>query len=110
MAGGRLPAGAKVPAGPLAITEKVFTQQVTDLARHFGWTTYHPYLSVRSTPGWPDMAIVRPPRFILAELKTDKGKLSPQQEKWLHLLGQCPGIEVYEWRPRDYDEIVQVLR
>lgn len=94
----------------LILNEKQFTQQVTDLAKQLGWATYHPYLSVRSTPGWPDIALVRPPRLILAELKTDKGKVSPHQEHWLDLLKACDGVEVYLWRPAHFDEIVRVLR
>jgi hypothetical protein len=32
------------------------------------------------------------------------------QDRWLALLGQCPGVEVYVWRPSDLDEIAEVLR
>jgi hypothetical protein len=95
---------------PRPITEREFSQQVTDLADTFGWATYHPYLSIRSTPGWPDLTLVRPPRFVVAELKTEKGKLSIDQDYWIGLLRDCPGIEVFIWRPSDWDEIVRLLK
>jgi len=92
-------------------TEKQWMEQVRDLAvRVYGWELYHPWLSIRSAGGWPDLALVRPPRLILAELKTDKGKLRPSQERWLALLSQCPGVEVYVWRPSDLEHVAEVLQ
>ena len=37
--------------------------------------------TIRSERGWPDLALVRPPRFLLAELKTDKGMTTPSQDE-----------------------------
>jgi hypothetical protein len=98
-----------LPAG-LATTEKQFLGQVRQMAQIFGWTTYHPFLSIHSPRGWPDLALCRPPRLALAELKTEKGKTTPPQDEWLRLLSACPGVETYLWRPGDLDTIAQVLR
>ena len=92
------------------LTEKQFLGHVTDLARLYRWRVYHPWLSIRSERGWPDLALVRPPRLVLAELKTDKGKTTPSQDEWLALLSDCPGVEVYLWRPSDFNDLVEVLR
>lgn len=92
------------------ITEKQFQAQVLDLARILGWHTYHPFLSKWSERGWPDLAMVRPPRLVFAELKSGKGILSAAQVKWLGLLGDCPGVESYVWRPENLDAIADVLR
>ena len=59
------------------VTEKEFMRQVSDLARIFGWRVYHPWLSIHSERGWPDLALVKPPRLILAELKRENGRVSP---------------------------------
>jgi hypothetical protein len=93
-----------------ALTEREFQRQVMDLARILGWTLYHPALSKWSERGWPDLALVRPPRFVLAELKRENGKPSAYQQTWLELLRACPGIETYLWRPSDFDTIAAVLR
>ena len=93
-----------------ALKEKEWLAQVQDLARICGWEIYHTWLSIRSAGGWPDLALVRPPRLIFAELKTDKGKIRPSQEHWLALLGQCPGVEVYVWRPSDLEHVRDVLQ
>jgi len=93
------------------ITEKEFESQVKELAvKYFGWWWYHPYLSIRSVRGFPDITLVRPPRLIFAELKTDKGKLSVHQAKWLWELRKVPGVEVYIWRPRQIEKIAEILR
>lgn len=95
---------------PAALTERDFMRQVLDLAAIYGWSAYHPALSKWSERGWPDLAMVRPPRFILAELKRETGRTSPHQDRWLAMLGACPGVETYLWRPSDLDHIAEILR
>lgn len=97
-----------MPVRPLS--ERDFQAQILDLAHLFGWTVYHPMLSKWSERGWPDLAMCRPPRLILAELKAEKGKVSEHQERWLAMLRACPGVETYLWRPADFDAIAEVLR
>ena len=58
--------------------------------------------------GFPDLLMVRGKRGVAAELKSEKGRLTQDQEHWLLALGAA-GIEVYEWRPADWDEIERVL-
>lgn len=100
--------GAKVRRS-LAVTEKDFQRQVLDLAAIYRWSVYHPFLSKWSERGWPDLSMARPPRLVFAELKRDKAALTPDQQRWLELLRQCPGVEVYVWRPSQLDSIAKVL-
>jgi hypothetical protein len=95
----------------LTVTEADLTRFVRDGARDFGWERYHTHRSDFSPAGWPDEALCRPPRLILAELKSDAktAELSPQQRKWLELLDHCTSIEVYVWRPDDRDRIAKIL-
>lgn len=92
------------------LTEKEWLRQVQDLARILGWETYHAWLSIHSPRGFPDLALVRPPRLILAELKRQSGKTTPAQDHWLDLLQRCPGVEVFTWRPADIERVAEVLR
>ncbi len=92
------------------VTEREFQGAVIDLARALGWTVYHPWLSVRSAAGFPDLVLVRPPRVVFAELKTERGRVSPAQERWLALLRACPGVEAYVWRPGEWNSVSAVLR
>lgn len=91
------------------LSEEAFEAQVKDLARIGGWEYYHTYRSQHSPSGFPDCVLARPPRLIVAELKSEKGKVSAEQQIWLDILARCPSTEVYLWRPSDLEEIQGVL-
>lgn len=86
------------------MTEKAWQEQVIEMATLTRWRHFHVHDSRRSDAGWPDLTLVRPPELLVAELKTDRGRLSPAQRDWLALLEAC-GIETHVWRPRDFDEV-----
>jgi len=88
-----------------SISERAFQTAVVELALVFGWSVYHPWMSVRSAAGFPDLVMVRPPRVVFAELKTERGRVTPAQEAWLALLRACPGVEAYLWRPADWEAL-----
>lgn len=92
------------------VTEKQFTEQVRDLAKIFGYEYYHTWTSMHSPKGWPDVALCKDGRLILAELKREGKSPSPEQQKWLDLLSMVKGIQVYVWRPSNIDRIAEILR
>ena len=92
------------------MTEADHLEQVKAVAVTCGWRLYHTFDSRRSAAGFPDLVLVKPPRVVFAELKREKGKITVAQHMWFHDLDECPGVEVYIWRPSDWDEIVEVLR
>lgn len=104
------------------LTEAHFQTQVVQLATLYGWRGYHTHDSRRSQPGFPDLVLVRGPELIFAELKTDTGRVRPEQAEWLAALRQVrdavedavldrvlrtevPSVDVYLWRPADFDEL-----
>ena len=91
------------------MSEADLDRAVRALAQRCGWDRYHTFSSRRSPQGFPDLLLCRPPRVVFAELKSERGRLTPHQEHWLDLLRRCPGIEVYLWRPSDFDRIVKTL-
>ena len=126
----------------LTISEKDFSRQVEDLLKTFHWRWCH-FRPARTERGWrtalsghqgfPDYIATKGNRLLFAELKSEKGKLSPEQELWIDSLRECvrhitlepvqvgkmtmpphgklvPSFEVYVWRPSDFDEIVEILR
>ena len=99
----------KIRRDPLDITEKQFESQVKGLAKTFGWLYYHTWRSFHSPAGFPDCVMVRGDRLVIAELKSEKGKVSEKQFEWLEALGRAKS-EVYLWRPSNFDEIVEILR
>lgn len=119
-------AARRAPAlpDPPPLREAAFMRMVTQLAEACGWQWSHfrPARTQRGwrTPvsgplgaGWPDLVLARPRdrRLIFAELKADRGRVSPEQDAVLTVLGMLgPGVEACVWRPRDWDTIEAALR
>lgn len=90
------------------IDEAIFQEKVLAIATDHGWLTYHPYDSRKSAGGFPDLVMVRD-SIIFAELKTNTGKPTPEQERWLQMLAHAGQVDVYLWRPSDWLAIVERL-
>ena len=91
------------------LSEEAFESQVKGLAQWGGWLYYHTYRSQHSPSGFPDSVLVKPPRLIFAELKSENGEVSADQQEWLDALARCPSTEVCLWRPSDFEAIKEVL-
>lgn len=92
-----------------AISEREFMAQIIKLARLLEWRVSHPWLSIKSAAGVPDLLLVKPPRVIFFEVKTERGILTNAQVAWLRDLGACPGVEVYTARPSMWETVVRIL-
>ena len=93
-----------------AVTEKEFQANVLDLARMLRWRTYHTLDSRGAAAGFPDLVMVRGPRLVMAELKSERGRLTEPQEAWLAELGAVQTLDTFEWRPADWPAIEEALR
>ena len=101
------------------VSEKAWLQQVVELARKTGWLVHHSRSSLmrsgrwatalQGAPGLPDLILVRAPRCLFVELKTQTGKVSDHQQQWLTELMGCPGVEMYILRPGDGARLVELL-
>ena len=60
--------------------------------------------------GFPDLVLVHPRRQLLAfaELKSDRGRVRPEQEAWLADLREA-GVVAFLWRPSDWAAIQAFL-
>lgn len=74
---------------------------VLAIARTYGWRSYHTHDSRRSAGGFPDLVLIRGPRLLVAELKSQSGRYAPGQEEWLMAFATA-GVEAYLWRPLDW--------
>lgn len=102
------------------LTEAQFLDQIIDLARLYGWRIAH-FRAARTKYGWatpvagdgkgfPDTVLVKKGfPTIFAEIKREKGKLSPEQEEWLEALRGNPGVMACVWRPSDFEAIQDIL-
>lgn len=85
------------------MSEREFQSIVVELAQLHGYElAYHTHDSRRSTPGFPDLVLVstRRARVLFRELKTDKGRVSPDQHTWIDGL-TAAGADAGVWRPAD---------
>jgi hypothetical protein len=99
------------------LLEKDFATQVEDLFNMFGWTWQHQRpartkygwsTAIRGRRGFPDYCAARKKdgicQVILAEIKDEKGKPTPDQQHWLDVTGG------YLWRPSMIEEIMRILK
>ncbi len=105
-------------------TEEQFLEKVAEAARLWGWRRVHfrrarAPITKRNKSGWatpvefdskgfPDLVLVRG-RVIFAELKSEKGKLTPEQIEWIDTLRNA-GAEIYVWRPSQWEDVESILR
>ena len=105
---------------PPAMSEAELQRVVVELAEIRGWTVNHVrrtiggrhgkgWVTGTTLKGWPDLVLIRPPRIVFVELKSDKGRLEPEQDHVLGLLRLCH-LEVHVFRPSDWDDIVRTFR
>lgn len=101
------------------VTEDQFKNAVVDLAHYRRWLVMHtlPALNAKGrwrTPlqgdkGFLDLVLARAGRVVIAELKSEAGRLKAEQKKWIEALSGG-SVEVYVWRPSDMNEIQRILR
>lgn len=90
-------------------SEAQFQAKVVQWARLNGWLVYHTHDSRRSEPGFPDLVLVRGPDILYWELKAEKGRVSPEQERWIAALHGA-GQETRILRPSDWAWLAERLR
>lgn len=101
------------------MTEAEFQHAIVQLAGYLGWTYYHARPAQRDgrwathfdgAPGFPDLVLVHPDRgVIFAEIKTDRGRVTPGQRLWLNRLDEA-GQNAVVWRPQDWQTITDTLK
>lgn len=91
-------------------TEKEFAQAVVEYAEAQGWRVFRTWNSWHSPAGEPDLRMHRGPRYLLAELKSEKGRLTKVQKEVQEELQQCFGVESWLWKPSQWDEIERRLQ
>lgn len=107
------------------LTEKAWMGQLLGLARMFGWAAFHdqatnapracprcraPIHLPRNVSGWPDLMLIRGDTLIVAELKSDRGRVREDQTGWLSAFRQVRRVVVVVWRPRDAEDAARILR
>ena len=98
-------------------TEAEFQQAVVHLAETCGWRVMHVrpstvrdgrWATATSIPGWPDLTLLGHGRAIFVELKSETGRVSPEQRRVIDEL-RAAGLDARVGRPRDWHSIEETL-
>jgi hypothetical protein len=103
-----------------SISEREWLRDVIQLAHINGWLVTHfrtalaPdghwLTAISGDKGFPDLVLVRGRRLIFAELKTERGRVMPEQQRWLDALRHANlEVGVYVWRPSDRETVAHIL-
>jgi hypothetical protein len=112
------PAARIAPPAPKGESEASFQRRVIQLAQANGWKCAH-FRKARTKTGWvtpvaadgkgfPDLVLIRGPVVLVAELKADAGRPTPEQTAWLAAF-RAAGIAASVWKPRDWNLITAAL-
>jgi hypothetical protein len=98
------------------MTEADFQQRIIDTAILCGWRVAHQRPGMNRRGGWstavqgdrgaPDLLLARAGQVLLAEIKSDRGRLGPGQGEWLTELGGHGRL----WRPSDWTAVLAELK
>ncbi len=112
-----------------SLTERQLQDWIVEVAKVCGWRIHHTRPAwtnkgwrtpIQGDAGFFDLVLVKGARLLLIELKSEKGKLSPEQQDWHDAIdlmnrlrlrkGYNNPVEKFLFRPSDRDEIEQLLR
>ena len=88
--------------------ESDFQAEVVDILRLGGfWVDHNPDSRRNLEGGAFDLVAIKPPRFILIEVKRGGGRVSPKQRNMDEMLTAC-GIEHYIVWPKDLELVYAI--
>ena len=98
------------------LSEAAWQSQVVGIARQYGFECFHPPANrpdargrkQATAAGWPDLVILGKGRALFVELKSETGRIRPEQVETLRRLAEA-GCETAVWRPRDLPAVLASL-
>lgn len=89
-------------------TEAEWQAFVTDCLDLGGWKWHHETDSRKSKAGFPDLIAVKGEQMLALELKTERGRLRPEQTEWLLALSRIPGCRAGVVRPQSWRMVMDI--
>jgi len=101
-------------------SEEEFQAKIVKAAKLLGWKVHAERTSlsksgrfltaVQGHIGFPDLVLARDRTLAMWELKSQKGRVRPEQREWIDVLSGISNIDVRVLRPTDWDWIERFLR
>lgn len=92
------------------MSEREFSEHVRRTLRALqNVEAYHSYDSRRSEPGYPDWTVLAGERGFAIELKTETGRVTPDQRRWLAAFAQVRRWDALVVRPQDWPAVRQEI-
>ncbi|GIV03679.1 MAG: hypothetical protein KatS3mg015_2509 [Fimbriimonadales bacterium] len=96
---------------PHSTAERDLTDAIIETARLLGWRVAH-FRPARTSRGWrtpvagdgagfPDLVLVGHGRILYREIKTERGRLRPEQTAWIAALREA-GADAGVWTDEDW--------
>jgi hypothetical protein len=101
---------SKDPSVFAALTEKAFQAMVVAGLRQRGWLVWHVVDSRLMRAGLPDIVAIKPGRVLLWELKTEEGRVRPEQQGVIDALPPGSTVDARIVRPSQWAEVEEVLK
>lgn len=96
--------------------EDEFAKRIEETMDWLGLRWHHETDSRKSKAGFPDYCIVGPFGVLFLEIKSTKGKVSPEQRKWLTAIyevghyANTEAVTAYAAWPEDWDRVLSDLK
>jgi len=91
----------------VVLKEKDITHQIRSVLKTFGIFHYKNHGGLGSAPGLPDITgCMKDGRGFWIEVKTDKGRLSPHQERFIQNINDAGGLAFVA---RSVDDVIEKL-
>lgn len=92
------------------VPERTVQDNLVREAKALNWMVYHTWMSRHSEPGFPDLFLCHPQTGALLafECKTEKGKVSEAQDRWLKALIGA-GVMAMVVRPSNLEDAYRWL-
>jgi|TARA_R110000868_G_scaffold9611_3_gene47409 hypothetical protein len=104
----------------MEMTESEFKDIIVSVAKRYGWLIHHDLPAQNSRGRWgthiqgdvgfPDLVLLHPVsgKLYIVELKSDKGKLTPGQKRWM-MAFENAGIYNTVLKPNDMEYALYLL-
>ena len=93
----------------LIATEREYQSAVIGWLELYNWMYFHDTDSRRNRSGLPDLIATDGRTLLMAELKSKKGQIRPEQQRWSDALDSCERLVTGIYRPTESESLFNLI-